>query len=101
MDPARPLKYAYSIDGRETETVRPIAAYPMGDHPTDWVTVVKDASRRSSNTVDLTTVGEHRLDLWLLEPEVLLTKIVLDLGGERVSYWVRRRATGESKQPGK
>lgn len=86
VDPTRPLKYAYSIDGGKAETVQPVADYPMGDHPTDWVTVVKDASRRSSNTVDLTRVGEHRLDLWLLEPEVVLTKIVLDLGGERVSY---------------
>lgn len=86
VDPARPLKYAYAIDGAEAKTVQPIANYAMGDHPTDWVTVVKDAVRKSSNTVDLTRVGEHRLDLWLLEPEVVLTKIVLDLGGERVSY---------------
>lgn len=50
------------------------------------MTVVKDAVRKSSNAVDLTRVGEHRLDLWLIEPEIVLTKIVLDLGGERVSY---------------
>lgn len=86
VDPGRPLKYAYSIDEGEVRTVQLIADYAMGDHPTDWVAVVKDAVRRSSNTVDLTRVGEHRLDLWLLEPEVVLTKVVLDLGGERVSY---------------
>lgn len=51
-----------------------------------WVTVVKDGFRRSSNTIDLKRVGEHQLDLWLLEPEIVLTKLVLDLGGERVSY---------------
>lgn len=86
VDPARPLKYAYSIDEEGAKTVQPVANYAMGDHPTDWETVVKDAVRRSSNTVDLTRVGEHQLDLWLLEPEVVLTKVVLDLGGEKVSY---------------
>lgn len=86
VDPARPLKYAYAIDGGEAKTVQPIAKYAMGDHPADWETVVKDAIRRSSNTIDLSRVGEHQLDLWLLEPEIVLTKVVLDIGGERVSY---------------
>lgn len=86
VDPSRPLKYAYSIDGEEPTTVQPVANYAMGDHPADWETVVKDAVRRSSNVIDLTRVGEHQLDLWLLEPEIVLTKVVLDLGGERVSY---------------
>lgn len=86
VDPNRPLKYAYSIDGEEPTTVQPIANYAMGDHPADWETIVKDAVRRPSNVVDLTRVGEHQLDLWLLEPEIVLTKLVLGLGGERVSY---------------
>lgn len=86
VDPNRPLKYAYSIDGNEVTTVQPIADYAMGDHPADWETVVKDAVRRSTNVIDLTRVGEHQLNLWLLEPEIVLTKVVLDLGGERVSY---------------
>lgn len=86
VDPARPLRYAYSVDGAEPTTVQPIADYAMGDHPTDWVTVVKDGVRRSSSTINLKRVGEHQLNLWLLEPEVVLTKVVLDLGGERVSY---------------
>lgn len=80
------MRHAYSIDGEEAKTVQPIADYSMGEHPTDWETVVTDAVRRSSNAIGLTRVGEHQLSLWLLEPEIVLTKIVLDLGGERASY---------------
>jgi hypothetical protein len=38
------------------------------------------------STKHVVGVGEHVLNLWLLEPGVVVQRIVVDLGGVRTSY---------------
>lgn len=84
LDPRRPLLYAYSIDGASPVTVQPIPDYAMGTNPADWNSTVITGARVSTQNVSISQ-GSHELLLWLLEPGVLIQKIVLDLGGVRES----------------
>ncbi|KAL4951724.1 hypothetical protein BDW69DRAFT_186134 [Aspergillus filifer] len=65
-DPTSPLRLAYAVDDEmEPQTVRVFADYPAGEHPRDWDTGV------------IRGVGS----IWLLEPGVVLEKVMVDLGG--------------------
>ncbi|KAL2801767.1 hypothetical protein BJX63DRAFT_438510 [Aspergillus granulosus] len=83
-DPTRWIKFAYSVDGEEPVTVRPVSAVPPYKEERDWRKAVVENGWTS--TIELgaeITVGTHELSLWLLEPGVVLQKVVLDMGGYR------------------
>ncbi|KAF3936617.1 hypothetical protein ABW19_dt0209873 [Dactylella cylindrospora] len=79
-DPARPLKYAFSIDGGTAVTVQPVPNTPMGSTPSGWTDAVIAGGWTSATTVNIPS-GSHTLSLWLLEPGVVVQKVVIDLGG--------------------
>jgi hypothetical protein len=59
--------------------------------PNGWGSAVTDAiwgqgSGNSTTTAHKITAGKHTLKIWLLEPGLVLQKIVMDLGGVRGSY---------------
>ncbi|KFY76946.1 hypothetical protein V498_09471 [Pseudogymnoascus sp. VKM F-4517 (FW-2822)] len=83
-DPSRPLKYAFSIDDGEITSVQPISDTPMGSVPSDWTNAVTVGGYRSTSTIKLDK-GAHELSLWLLEPGVVIQKIVIDIGGFKPS----------------
>ena len=60
----------------------------------DWETAVKDSVRQVKSSLTLAMPGYHTLKFWMVDPGVVLQKIVVDLGGVRPSYSVRRRAIG-------
>ncbi|KAL4909800.1 hypothetical protein BDW74DRAFT_165177 [Aspergillus multicolor] len=69
FDPTRPLKVAYSIDENEVQTKHVFPDYDAGTEPPDWDTAVDVG------------VGAQTLNLWLLEPGVVLQRHLIDLGG--------------------
>lgn len=79
-DPSRPLKFAFAIDGASPTTVQPVPNTPMGSTPSGWTDAVITGGWNSFTTVDI-PAGSHVLSVWLLEPGVVLQKIVVDLGG--------------------
>lgn len=84
-DPTRPLRYAIAIDNAEPLVVQPIPSLPVGSLPSFWNDMVSN-SAASNTTKHAVTPGEHTLNLWALEPGLVIQKIVLDLGGVRKSY---------------
>ncbi|KAL3483468.1 hypothetical protein BJX62DRAFT_249461 [Aspergillus germanicus] len=82
FDPERPMSVAFSIgDDKSTiQTKRVLPNYEPGLLPTDWDTAVIRGGWNVTAEVEVGT-GEQRLNLWLLEPGVVLQKIVLDFGG--------------------
>ena len=51
----------------------------------EWEISVKDACRRVRSTHTLSGSGYHTLKVWMVDPAVVLEKIMVDLGGLRPS----------------
>jgi hypothetical protein len=80
--PGRGLRYAISLDDQPPQIVNALA------HNTqqDWERLVRDNVRviRSKLTID--KPGYHTLKFWMVDPAVVLEKIVLNCGGLKPSY---------------
>jgi hypothetical protein len=95
-DPSRPLRYAFSIDGREPRIAQPVPDTSMGSEPVGWgATVRRDGWISTVDVGGKLEEGEHELTVWLLEPGVIVQKLALDFGGVRASalgppesFWV-------------
>jgi len=80
--PGRGLRYAISFDDQPPQTIDALA-----DRSTEaWSTAVKDGVRKSSSTHQIAAPGYHTLKIWMVDPAVVLQKLVIDLGGVRPSY---------------
>jgi hypothetical protein len=79
-------KYALLLDGRAPVVVQPTpASSDAGSEPAGWdMAVIRNAWIRDSNMGGLEP-GVHELKVWLLNPTMVLTKIVLDVGGVKGS----------------
>lgn len=84
--PERPLKYAVAIDSEEAKTVQPIPTTVFGTLPGMWGAMVSNAVATNTTTHDLGMAGRHTLKLWVLEPGLVVQKVVVNLGGVRSSY---------------
>lgn len=82
----RPLKYAVSVDSAKPQVVQPIPATILGTYPDLWSDMVSNAVATNTTMHDLSMVGSHVLNLWILEPGLTVQKIVVDMGGVRSSY---------------
>jgi hypothetical protein len=75
----RHLRYAVALDDAEPAVVNL-------EEAGRWeVNVLRAAAIGSSESV-LTGPGRHTLKIWMMDPGVVLDKVVLDLGGLRPSY---------------
>jgi hypothetical protein len=84
-DPTRPLKYAIAVDNQPRKIVQYVTDQSGGNLPVGWDVAVSNAGWTSVSNTTI-TAGSHTLKLWLLEPGVVVQKIVIDLGGVRPSY---------------
>ncbi len=80
--PGRGLRYAISFDDEPPQIVDALAQNTLKD----WERSVSDAVRKSRSTHTLTTSGYHTLKFWMVDPGVVLQKVVVDLGGVKPSY---------------
>ena len=85
-DPTRHIKFAYSLDGAEPVTVRPVSTAPPYKEGNAWRKAVVENGWTSTIELDAEIeTGVHELSLWLLEPGVVLQKVVLDMGGYKTT----------------
>lgn len=85
-NPLRPLKYAVSIDDTAPQVIQPNPLTHLWPLPDMWEGMVANAVMANTTTHDLGKAGAHSLNVWLLEPGLIVQKLVLDLGGVRESY---------------
>ena len=52
----------------------------------DWETSVKDGVRKSGSRHTLAGPGYHTLKFWMVDPAMVLQKLVVNLGGVKPSY---------------
>nr|XP_036583889.1 uncharacterized protein CTRU02_06020 [Colletotrichum truncatum]KAF6793148.1 hypothetical protein CTRU02_06020 [Colletotrichum truncatum] len=85
-DGTRPLKYSFSVDGGAITNVLPVENSPMGSNPKGWAdSVITGGWNITSPTEGGLDAGPHSLSLWLLEPGVVVQKVVIDLGGVKAN----------------
>jgi hypothetical protein len=85
--PGRKLRYAVSFDDLPPQIVSAIPDGRNRDNlPRDWDATVRDAVRVSRSKHTLDKPGQHTLRVWMVDPGVVLEKIVVDCGGVKPSY---------------
>ncbi len=80
--PGRGLRYAISFDGRPPQIVDALA----NDTQQEWARTVEDSVRKVKSIHTVEGVGYHTLKIWMVDPGVVLQKLVIDLGGVKPSY---------------
>ncbi|KAJ8132546.1 hypothetical protein O1611_g1079 [Lasiodiplodia mahajangana] len=84
-NPDSPNRYAFSIDNGAQTVVQPT---PIGDpagEPSGWDNAVTNNAWVKTSKIENLAAGSHQLNVRLLEPTMVITKIVLDLGGVKSS----------------
>lgn len=77
------LRHAVFFDA---ETPQKIDILAHNDDKEAWGTSVKDSVRKSRSVYNLAHPGYHTLKIWMVDPGVVLLKLVVDLGGVKPSY---------------
>jgi Glycosyl hydrolase family 115/Gylcosyl hydrolase family 115 C-terminal domain len=80
--PGRGLRYAIAFDDEAPQIIDVLA----GDNKEKWETSVKDSVRVGRSTHTIANPGYHTLKIWMVDPAVVLQKLVVDLGGVKPSY---------------
>jgi len=83
----RPLRYAVSIDGEPSRTVTAVPAdFSAQNGNREWEKTVSDNMRICSTGHAVEAAGYHTLKIWMVDPGVVVQKLVVDAGGLRPSY---------------
>lgn len=85
--PGRGLQYAISFDDQPALTVTLVPEnYNAQNRNTDWEKSVSDNSRLSPSNHTIATPGYHTLKIWMVDPGVVIQKIIINTGGLKTSY---------------
>ncbi|MBN1308520.1 MAG: glycosyl hydrolase 115 family protein [Chitinispirillaceae bacterium] len=72
------MRYAVAIDNGSPQIV---------DVGGSWDVCVLQAARIGNTSVSLSTTGRHMLKVWMVDPGLVVDKIVIDFGGVKASYF--------------
>jgi hypothetical protein len=85
--PGRGLRYAVSFDDEAPQVVILVPEkYNAHNGNRDWEKSVEDNARYGHTTHTLAKSGYHTLKFWMVDPGVVLQKLVVDTGGVKPSY---------------
>jgi hypothetical protein len=85
--PGRGLRVAVSFDDEMPQVITLVPAdYKAQNGNRDWEKIVGDNARCVRSTHALVVPGSHTLKFWMVDPGVVLQKIVVDCGGVKPSY---------------
>jgi hypothetical protein len=80
--PGRGLRYAIAFDDEAPQVIDALAQNSVKD----WGIAVEDGVRKVQSTHLLAKSGYHTLKFWMVDPGVVLQKLVVNLGGVKPSY---------------
>ncbi|KAK4241227.1 hypothetical protein C8A03DRAFT_12468 [Achaetomium macrosporum] len=84
-NPNSPNRYSFSVDGGSLATVQPVPLTDGSTEPSGWSQAVIQGAYVAKSSLGRLGAGKHELRLWLLEPTMVLTKVVVDVGGLKAS----------------
>ncbi len=85
----RGLRFAVSWDDTSPKIITAVPEdYSVigTDANRDWATTVAENARDVVSDFELSSAGEHTLKVWMVDPGVVLEKLVVDTGGLKPSY---------------
>jgi len=83
----RGLRVAVSFDDEPPQIITLVPAdYKAQNGNRDWEKIVGDNARYVRSERKLAKPGQHTLKFWMVDPGVVLQKIVVNLGGVQPSY---------------
>jgi len=80
--PGRGLRFAISFDDQPPQIIDALA----NNSQQEWARSVEDSFRKVKSTPTVEGVGYHTLKVWMVDPGVVLQKLIIDLGGVQPSY---------------
>jgi hypothetical protein len=80
--PGRGLRFAMAFDDQAPQIIDTL------EHNTqrDWEETVKDSVRYVKSSFTLSQPGYHTLKVWMVDPGIVVERLVVDLGGLKPSY---------------
>jgi hypothetical protein len=85
FQPGRGLRFAISFDDAPPQTIE--IRGDGGEGKAEWEKMVADSVRKIVTTHKVPGPGAHVLKFWLIDPAVVLQRLVVDCGGLRPSYF--------------
>jgi hypothetical protein len=83
----RDLQYAVSFDDQPAQILTLVPEnYNAQNRNVDWEKSVSDNGRISVSVHNISSPGNHTLKIWMVDPGVVIQKIVINTGGFRPSY---------------
>ena len=80
--PGRGLRFAISMDDQKPQVVDSLADNALKD----WEHSVKNSIRVVQVPVTVDKPGYHVLKFWMVDPAVVLEKLIVDFGGVKPSF---------------
>ncbi|MGA9474673.1 MAG: glycosyl hydrolase 115 family protein, partial [Terriglobales bacterium] len=80
--PGRGLRFAISFDDQPPQIIDALAHNSIQD----WEQSVEDSVRKVTSTHFVENAGYHTLKFWMVDPGIVLQKLVVNLGGVKPSY---------------
>jgi hypothetical protein len=80
--PGRGLRFAMAFDDQPPQVIDTLAHNSQND----WETTVKDSVRHVKSNFTIAAPGYHTLKIWMVDPGIVLEKLVVNLGGVKPSY---------------
>jgi hypothetical protein len=86
--PERGLRFAASVDDEPPQilTAAP-KGFVAGDGVRDWEETVKASVHKVKSTHAIDKPGYHTLKIWMVDPGIVLEKLVINFGGLKPSYF--------------
>ncbi len=85
--PRRGLRFAVSFDEQPPQIVNILPPnFNAQNGNQDWEQSVRDGVRKVKSTHTLSEKGYHTLKVWMVDPAVVLQKLVVNTGGVKPSY---------------
>jgi lysophospholipase L1-like esterase len=86
--PDRGVRYAVSFDNEAPQVVTLVPAgwKAVGDGRREWEKSVVDNAHFGHSKHAITQPGYHTLKVWMVDPAVVMQKLIVDLGGLKPSY---------------
>jgi hypothetical protein len=83
--PGRGLRLAVSVDDAKPQVID--LKLPVGDGQEAWGKTVQEAVRKVSTTHEIAGPGGHVIKVWMIDPAIVLQRVLLSFGDVRPSYF--------------
>ncbi len=85
--PGRGLNYAIAFDDQPARIITLVPGdYSAMNGNADWEKTVRDNARISITKHEISSPGYHTLRIWMVDPGVVIRKIIVNAGGLKPSY---------------